>query len=70
MYKIAKRFSTGEIVGVASIQDMKTRMMEVARGTRQTLPGEPKTWVAINHPDIDKSSITVIEEPSDDRREK
>ena len=69
MYKIAKRFSTGEIVGVASIQDMKTRMMEVARGTRQMLPGEPKTWVAIQPPRY-KSSITVIEEPSDDRREK
>jgi predicted transcriptional regulator len=31
-------------VGIASYKDMKARTMEVARGARRVLPGEPKVW--------------------------
>jgi len=31
-------------VGIASYKEMKARTMEVARGARRVLPGEPKVW--------------------------
>jgi predicted transcriptional regulator len=31
-------------VGIANYEDMKARTMEIARGKRRVLPGEPKVW--------------------------
>jgi predicted transcriptional regulator len=37
-------------VGIASYEDMKARRMEVARGKRRVLPGEPKVWLPQRNP--------------------
>ena len=65
MYKIGM-MDFGQVVGVATLDEMKNRMMAQARGELKCHPDEPKTWVHPRTKGLVRETIVEIKDEGEE----